>query len=165
MSHSLETIYQFNLALFNKIDVPYQLWQHEPILDFETDVKVAKSLGWNGTHSKSLFLRIKGGGYALYLTDKDSRLDSKALKSLLGKRVSICDDQEMSQVTGCVAGAVCPFGLPQEICIVVDTKLIQARHNELLYTPGHPDKTIGFATEHLHKVLATLPNTVLWLEH
>lgn len=155
----LEQIYRNNLALFETLGIEYNQWTHEPILDFATDEKVALELGWSGTHSKSLFLKLKGGGYALYLTDKDTRLDSKAIKSVLGKRVSIVSDEEMTEVTGCVPGAVSPFDLPEAVTIVVDTRLYQ--HREILYTPGYPDRTIGLPATELPRILAQLDNLVV----
>ncbi|UPQ87675.1 YbaK/EbsC family protein [Vibrio sinaloensis] len=155
----LERIYRFNIELLTRLNIEFREWQHEPILDFATDIMVAQRLGWTGTHSKSLFLRLKGAGYALLLTDKDSRLDSKAIKALTGKRPSIVDDQQMTEVTGCVAGAVCPFGLPSEIPIIVDTRLYQQQ--EILYTPGRPEATVGFAGQDLATVLKHLDNPIL----
>jgi len=157
----LEEIYQFNIQLLKQLNIEYREWQHEPILDFATDEKVAKQLGWTGTHSKSLFLKLKGGDFALYLTDKDKRLDSKLIKSLLGKRPSICGDEEMRQQLGCVPGAVCPFGIPSNIVIIVDTELYQAK--EVLYTPALPERTIGFPGNVLKQVLDQLDSPVIEL--
>lgn len=156
---SLEHIYQHNISLLASLDIQYTEWAHEPILDFDTDVKVAQRLGWTGTHTKSLFMKVKSGGYALFLTDKDTRLDSKAMKQLLGKRVSIVSDEEMTQAIGCLPGAVCPFALPQDIPIIVDSELFA--HQELLYTPGHPEVTIGFAGAKLPTLLEALPNPII----
>ncbi|MGX1924007.1 YbaK/EbsC family protein [Vibrio sp. NH-7] len=159
--NKLEEIYLFNKTLLGKLNVEYQEWHHEPILDFTTDERVAKELGWTGTHTKSLFLQLKGAGFALFLTDKDSRLDSKGIKALLGKRPSIVSNEAMSEVTGCVAGAVCPFGLPVEIPIVVDRRLYGLE--QLLYTPGHPECTFGIAASDLHIVLSALNNPIFEL--
>ncbi|WP_038173665.1 MULTISPECIES: YbaK/EbsC family protein [Vibrio] len=160
--NKLDEIYRFNVEMLTQLKVSYNEWQHEPILDFATDVLVAKRLGWTGTHSKSLFLKLKGAGYALLLTDKDSRLDSKAIKALTGKRPSIVNDQEMNEVTGCLPGALCPFGLPREILIIVDTKLYQYR--EILYTPAKPEYTFGVAAKELPTILASLGNPLLEIE-
>lgn len=113
----------------------------------------------DGYPSKSLFLKLKGGGHVLYLTHKDARLDSKAMKQVLGKRPSICSDEEMIALLGCVPGAVCPFGIPKHIEIVVDSTLYQ--HSEILYTPGHPELTIGIAGSSLPKLLQAIPNSVI----
>lgn len=155
----LEQIYQYNVDLLQQLEVNFEEWRHEPILDFATDVRVAEQLGWTGTHSKSLFLKLKGGGHVLYLTHKDARLDSKAIKQVLGKRPSICSDEEMIALLGCVPGAVCPFGIPEHIEIVVDSALYQ--HAEILYTPGHPELTIGIAGSSLTKLLQAIPNSVI----
>ncbi|WP_394127926.1 YbaK/EbsC family protein [Vibrio hepatarius] len=155
----LETIYQFNKGLLQSLSVDYQEWQHEPILDFVTDEKVAKELGWTGTHSKSLFLKLKGAGHALLLTDKDSRLDSKGIKALTGKRPSIVGNDEMTKAIGCVPGAVCPFGLPSHIPIIVDRSLFSSK--ELLYTPGKPDFTISLPSSRLMDILQALENPII----
>ncbi|WP_414931862.1 YbaK/EbsC family protein [Vibrio europaeus] len=157
--NKLDAIYQFNKQLLEQLNVDYQEWQHEPILDFATDERVAEQLGWTGTHSKSLFLKLKGSGYALLLTDKDSRLDTKGIKALTGKRPSIVSNEEMIEQIGCVPGAVCPFGLPTEVEIIVDSKLYQ--HDEILYTPGKPEVTFGIPANQLKTVLSSLENKVL----
>ncbi|MCG6400020.1 YbaK/EbsC family protein [Vibrio fluvialis] len=158
---TLEQLYQANITLLHEAGVPFQQWQHEPILDFATDEKVAQELGWTGTHTKSLFLKLKGGGYALLFTEKDARLNAKAIKALIGQRPSICEDDEMTAVTTCVPGAVGPFVLPKDIPVIVDPALFQK--TELLYTPGHPHLTLGFAGTDLDKLLARLHNPILML--
>ncbi len=155
----LEAIYQFNKQLLGQLNVDYQEWQHEPILDFETDERIARELGWTGTHSKSLFLKIKDSGYVLLLTDKDSRLDTKSIKALTGKRPSIVSNEEMIEQIGCVPGAVCPFGLPKEVAIIVDRRLFQQQ--EILYTPGKPEFTFGIPANRLKVVLNALENRIL----
>ena len=92
---SLKRIYDINRDRLNALSIPFREWQHEAILDFDTDIRVASELGWTGTHTKSLFLKLKGQGYAIYLTEKDSRLDAKQIKAVTGKRPSICDDDEI----------------------------------------------------------------------
>ncbi|TNY56211.1 DNA-binding protein [Vibrio parahaemolyticus] len=148
---SLENIYRINKERLHSLSIPFREWQHKAILDFDTDLKVAKELGWQGTHSKSLFLTLKGGGYAVFITDKDSRLDAQTIKAILGKRPSIGCDELMQELLGCLPGAVCPIGLPPEVAIVVDTKLYH--HEELLYTPGLPERTFGIAGIHLKPLL------------
>ena len=157
----IEAIYLNNLALFNRTGVPYQQWQHEPILDFETDARIAKELGWTAAPTKSQFMKIKGGSHCLLLTHRDSRLDSKRVKQVLGKRVSVCSHEEMIEAIGCAPGAVCPFGLPQPITLLVDPVLYQ--YEELMFTPGKPEQTFAFASADLDKLLDALPNTVLSL--
>ena len=157
----IETIYLNNLDLFRRTGVQYQQWQHEPILDFETDARIAEELGWTAAPTKSLFMKIKGGGHCLLLTHRDSRLDSKRVKQILGKRVSVCSHEEMIDAIGCAPGAVCPFGLPSPITLLVDPVLY--RYEELMFTPGKPERTFAFASADLDALLEALPNQVLSL--
>jgi len=154
----IKEIYQFNKELLEQNAIIYKQWQHEPIHDFETDERVSRELGITGTMSKSLFLKLKGGGFALLLTEKDKRLDKHAVKATLGKRVSICSPEEMTQEIGCLPGAVCPIGLPQHVQLVVDKEMFDKE--EILYTPGYPDRTFSFSGSDLPKVLDKLPNTI-----
>ncbi|WP_070971693.1 YbaK/EbsC family protein [Vibrio sonorensis] len=155
----LLSIYRDTLGMLSQLSIDYQLWQHEEILDFETDLLVAKRLGWQGVHTKSLFLKLKGGGYAIYLTDMDSRLDSKLLKNTLGTKVSICSNEEMIGKLGCVPGAVCPFATAREVITVVNHQLFDKK--QLLFTPGVPTETVGFSGESLEKLLKSMPNQLI----
>ncbi len=89
-------------------DLPHQRFEHEPILDYATDERVKARLGWQAEFSKTLFLKFKDGRFALLLTHRDGRLDSKAVKAALGAKPSICTADEMQTEIGCLPGAVCP---------------------------------------------------------
>lgn len=141
--------------------MPYWLWQHEPILDYQSDARVARELGWQGAPTKSLQLRCKDGRQALLLTHRDGRLDARRIKALLGLRPSLCNDEEMSAITGCLPRALCPFALPAAILLLVDPQLL--RHDVLQFTPGLPQWTLQFASQDLPRLLAALPNPVYWM--
>ncbi len=53
-------MYEDVLALLHKTNVSYEKFEHEPVLDYETDRIVRERLGLQGTPSKSLFFKIKG---------------------------------------------------------------------------------------------------------
>ncbi|WP_028022947.1 YbaK/EbsC family protein [Enterovibrio calviensis] len=154
----LEDIFQRNVSLLDACGVDYQQWKHEPILDFATDEQVGKRLGWTATPTKSLFLSFKSGEHALLLTHKNARLDSKKVKATIGKRPSIASDDEMIRVLGCVPGAVCPFGVPASVPVLVDEALFG--FESLMYTPGHPDVTFAFAAKDLPVLLSALTNPI-----
>lgn len=154
-------IYQRCAELFKHTGVQYAEWQHEPIFDYATDARLATEFGWTAQPTKSLVLRCKNGMYALLLTHRDHRLDSKKMKQLLDQRSSVCSDSEMSQMTGCVAGAVCPFALPSFVPIVVDKALLCM--DEIMFTPGLPERTFSFPASEMPLLLAALPNQVHWL--
>ena len=158
---NLQQIYQNTITQLEIAGIQWQIWEHEPILDFVADARIATELGWTAAPTKSLFLRLKDGRYCIYLTHRDGRLDSKALRELLGSRPSVCTPEEMHEITGCLPGAVCPFGLAQAIMIVADTSLKASK--EIMFTPGRPELTIAIAGCDLEALLAVLPNPVFWL--
>ncbi|PSV42250.1 YbaK/EbsC family protein [Photobacterium indicum] len=159
--NKIDQIYQINIDLFTQAGVHYQEWQHEPILDFDTDQRISDELGITAAPTKSLFMKLKGGGHCLLLTHRDNRLDSKLVKSLVGKRVSICSNEEMIAAIGCEPGAVCPFGLPEHVTLIIDPVLYG--FNEIMYTPGKPTSTFSFAGAKLDSLLALLPNPQIQL--
>ncbi|MBE1276935.1 YbaK/EbsC family protein [Enterovibrio baiacu] len=158
---ALNDIFQRNVSLMEACGVTYEQWQHEPILDFDTDLRVGEQLGWTATPTKSLFLRFKSGDFALLLTHKNARLDTKRVKALMGQRPSIASDDEMIAAIGCVPGAVCPFGLPEDIHVILDESLLS--FESLMYTPGLPEFTFAFPAAHLTALLDALPNPILRL--
>ncbi|PSU46037.1 DNA-binding protein [Photobacterium frigidiphilum] len=159
--NKIDQIYQINIDLFTQAGVHYQAWQHEPILDFDTDQRISDELGITAAPTKSLFMKLKGGGHCLLLTHRDNRLDSKLVKSLVGKRVSICSNEEMIAAIGCEPGAVCPFGLPNHVTLLIDPVIYS--YPELMFTPGKPEVTFAFASNQLDSLLARLTNQIIHL--
>ena len=59
-------MYEDVLALLHKTNVSYEKFEHEPVLDYETDRIVRET--WLTRHSsKSLFLKSKSGDYYVFL--------------------------------------------------------------------------------------------------
>ena len=162
MNEHLNALYRKNIAFLQQAEVEWQEWRHEPILDFETDARVAREWGWTAQPTKSLFLRLKDGRYCVLLIHRDTRLDSKAVKDLLGSRPSIGSQEEMVDIVGCVPGAVCPFGLPHQVTLVVDRSL--TRYADIMWTPGLPETTFAVAGSDLTPLVKALDNPVYWLD-
>ena len=147
----LDAIHDFNRQLLTGL--PHQHFEHEPILDYATDERVKARLGWQAEFSKTLFLKFKDGRFALLLTHRDGRLDSKAVKAALGAKPSICTADEMQTEIGCLPGA--------DIPLLVDPVLMN--HHAFTWTPGHPEQTFLLETTHLAGLLARLPCDVSYL--
>lgn len=98
---------------------------HEPILNYETAVKVDEELGLTGTETKTLFLKSKADNYYLFITLATERMDSKLLKSLLGEKVNMVSGDEMIELTTMQPGCMTPFGLKEGLIksIVIDPKI------------------------------------------
>ncbi|MDB2384734.1 YbaK/EbsC family protein, partial [Endozoicomonas sp.] len=140
---TLNAIYQNIVRLFDKAKISFQSWDHESIIDFETDARIAEALGWTAEPTKSLFLKLKDGRHLIFLTHRDHRMDSKKIKQLLNSRPSMCRNEQIETTLGCVPGAVSPFGHSDNILLVIDRQLLT--YNELMFTPGHPELTFAFA--------------------
>ena len=59
-------MYEDVLALLHKTNVSYEKFEHEPVLDYETDRIVRERLGLQGTQVK-LILKSKSGDYYVFL--------------------------------------------------------------------------------------------------
>lgn len=73
-------MYEDVLALLHKTNVSYEKFEHEPVLDYETNRIVRERLGLQGTPSKSLFLKSKSGNYYVFFTLEGTRLDQGEMK-------------------------------------------------------------------------------------
>ncbi|NWL79139.1 hypothetical protein DM872_20025 [Pseudomonas taiwanensis] len=148
-----------NLTLLDEHAIRYREVSHEPVLDYPTAHAVRERFGLRGVESKSLFLRLKNGGYAMLVTLEGARADWAQLKALLGARPSIASDEELVALTGCVPQCACPLGHAEEIALVFDEAIF--RHDFLIYSPGPPEYTLEVATADLARLLPQLPNRVL----
>ena len=152
-------MYEDVLALLHKTNASYEKFEHEPVLDYETDRIVRERLGLQGTPSKSLFLKSKSGDYYVFFTLEGTRLDRGEIKELTGERLSLCSPDELREETGCTPGCVAPFGYSHDVTIIVDSAIYT--YDKILITPGVPEFTIELSTEELKKILLTCSNTVL----
>ncbi|ENQ3105796.1 Ala-tRNA(Pro) deacylase [Bacillus sp. 491mf] len=152
-------MYEEVISLLHKTNVLYEKFEHEPILDYETDRLIRNRLGLDGEPSKSLFMKTKFGAYYVFFTLEGSRIDMKQMKDIIGTRVSLCSPDELREQTGCIPGCVAPFGYTQDVTIIVDSSVYQ--HEKILISPGVPEFTISLSTEELRKILSTCGNTVL----
>ena len=67
-------MYEDVIALLHKTNASYEKFEHEPVLDYETDGSCER-LGLQGTPSKSLFLKSKSGDYYVFFTLEGTRLN------------------------------------------------------------------------------------------
>ncbi|MGG2094739.1 YbaK/EbsC family protein [Bacillus sp. S13(2024)] len=152
-------MYEEVISLLHETNVLYEKFEHEPVLDYETDRIVRERLGLEGEPSKSLFMKTKSGTYYVFFTLEGTRLDMKQMKELIGTRVSLCSSDELREKTGCLPGCVAPFGYTKDVTIIVDPSIYQ--YEKILISPGVPEVTISLSTAELHKLLSTCGNTVL----
>lgn len=139
-------------------NINFEEYYHEPILSFKTAKEVRDRLQYTGVESKSLFIKDKSGNYYIFVTTEEKKLDSKVVKNIIGKKVSLCSGEELMQITHCVPGCVSPFGYKENISLIVDEDIFN--HDKIIFSPGVPEKTFIITSNEFREVLNNLNNTV-----
>jgi len=80
--------------------------------------QIAKTLVFIGKEDESG--RIPS---AVIVTSGDVRVDTKRLKELVGFKPRFANGDEALAITGYPPGGVCPFGLPEEIAVLLDESM------------------------------------------
>lgn len=76
-----------------------------------------------GQIAKSIVFKSKKEEYVLVVSTGDVKIDSKAVKELIGSRVRMANAEEVKEVTGFSIGGVCPFALKTPIPVYLDESL------------------------------------------
>ena len=86
----------------------------------------AQALGLEvGQIAKSILFKTKNEHYLMVVSAGDVRLDSKAIKEVVGQRVRMANPEEVLEVTGFQIGGVCPFALQSPVPIYLDESLLR----------------------------------------
>jgi prolyl-tRNA editing enzyme YbaK/EbsC (Cys-tRNA(Pro) deacylase) len=103
--------------------IPYRLFQHPGQL--HSLEQAAEERGQSpGQVVRSILFRCSGGSYVMVLAPGPGQISWPALRRHLGvSRVSMASWEEVFEQTGSPTGAVCPFGLPRPLRIIVDDSL------------------------------------------
>lgn len=103
--------------------------QQVAVLEFVTptpcSISAAGAVGCSvGEIAKSI-LFIVGGGPVLVVTSGDMKVKSSLLKQALGRsgKVRLPEAEEVLQHTGYTPGGVCPFLLPPQLPVLLDSSL------------------------------------------
>lgn len=98
------------------------------IIEFDQDTSTAY-LAAQALHTevgqiaKSIVFKSKKEEYVLIVSTGDVKIDSKAVKELIGSRVRMANAEEVKEVTGFNIGGVCPFALKTPIPVYLDESL------------------------------------------
>jgi len=98
-------------------------------LEFEpgstpTSVDAAQRIGVGvGQIAKSMLLKAKTGQFFLVICPGDKRICSKKARQAVGSRVRMAQGEETEQVTGFKPCGVCPFGLGDDVEVLIDQGL------------------------------------------
>jgi len=92
--------------------------------DTSTAPLAAMALGIEvGQIAKSILFKTKDEDYFMVVSAGDVKINSKAIKKMIGSRVRMANAQEVEEITGFKIGGVCPFALASSIPIYLDESL------------------------------------------
>jgi len=147
------------IRMLRSLNITFIEVTHEPVLDYVKATEIRARFDLTGRETKSLFLKGKGGDYFVFLTSAETRVDFKALKTLLGMKIGIASHEELLRETGFTPGCVGPFGLKSSITLVIDMSIFD--FPRLIFSPGNPTTTIEMTSESLRLALEGVENRKL----
>lgn len=102
------------IDFIEKMEIPCQIYNHEPVFTVEESHKVDK--GIPGTHTRNLFLRDKKEQMFLVTLRHDTPIDLKKLSDLIGAgRFSFGSPERLWTYLGVKPGSVTPLSILNDI--------------------------------------------------
>lgn len=148
--------------LFKTENIPFEIYHHRAIYTNEEALMIKTEQGFNGTETKSLYLKDKKNRHYIYFTFTTKKSDFKYISRLVGNKVSVVSPEIMEEITGQKAGAVSPFGYLDETPIILDEELL--RQEKLVFAPGRPDRTMVVQVNDLDRIFEVLKIKTYLLE-
>jgi len=108
-----------------ELGVPHKIFRHEnPVNSFE---QAASDRGQKpGQVVRSILFRIMDDEFVMALVAGPAQISWKTLRKHLGRsRVSMATEDEVFAVTGYRIGTVGPFGLPNQLKVLIDASVMK----------------------------------------
>ncbi len=139
--------------ILRKKDIPFKASEHEPVYTSEQAARVRGAALQSGV--KAMVLRVDDERYVLALVPGDQRVDLTKIAELESAReVRLAKPEEVLQVTGCVVGAVPPFGHATQLKTYMDRAILQ---NEWVnFNAGKHTKSVSMKAADLAECVAPI---------
>ncbi len=107
------------------LNIPHHLFRHPGAI--ESIEQAARERGQKTEQVvRSIVFHLGKDQYAIVLIAGPSQISWAALRRYLGQsRLTMATKEEVLEVTGYVIGTVAPFGLPQQMRILVDESVLK----------------------------------------
>ena len=108
-----------------ELGIPHKIFRHEnPVSSFE---QAASDRGQKpGQVVRSILFRIADDEFIMALVAGPAQISWKILRKHLGRsRVSMATEDEVLAVTGYRIGTVGPFGLPNQLKVLIDASVMR----------------------------------------
>ncbi|HEX9330907.1 MAG TPA: YbaK/EbsC family protein [Anaerolineales bacterium] len=108
-----------------KLNIPHQVFQHTtPVTSFEQ--AAADRNQRPGQIVRSILFQIRPGEYLMVLVAGPNQIDWKKLRQLVKRsRIRMATEEEVFEVTGYRVGTVSPFGLKNQVKVLIDASVLK----------------------------------------
>ncbi|MBI5351131.1 MAG: YbaK/EbsC family protein [Chloroflexi bacterium] len=133
------------------LGVPHSIFRHEiPVTSFE---QAASDRGQRASQVvRSILFRIAEDEFIMVLVAGPAQVSWKILRKHLGRsRISMATEDEVLAVTGYRVGTVGPFGLPNQLKVLIDASVMT--EEEISIGSGMRNTAIIMKSADLHHAL------------
>ena len=108
-----------------ELNIPHRVFRHEtPVFSFEQAASDRSQRP--GQIVRSILFQIRPGEFLMVLVAGREQIDWKKLRQLVGRsRVRMATEEEVLEVTGYRVGTVSPFGLKNEVRVLIDSSVVK----------------------------------------
>jgi len=140
-----------SLAL-EKLNLPHRVFKHEqPLLSFEQAAAERNQLPEQIV--RSILFQIRPGEFVMVLVAGREQVDWKKLRQLVGRsRIRMATEEEVLEVTGYRVGTVSPFGLKNQVRVMIDESVL--RQEEVSLGSGVRQMAIIMKSADLRRALS-----------
>lgn len=134
-----------------KMNIPHRLFQHEtPVTSFEQ--AAADRNQRPGQIVRSILFQIRPEEFLMVLMAGPSQIDWRKLRQLVKRsRVRMASEEEVLEVTGYRVGTVSPFGLKNQVKVLIDASVLA--EEEVSIGSGVRNTAIILKSADLHRAL------------
>lgn len=107
------------------LDIPHQVFRHaKPLTSFEQAAEERKQRPEQIV--RSILFQVRPEEFLMVLVAGREQVDWRKLRQLIGRsRVRMATEEEVLEVTGYRVGTVSPFGLKNQVKVLIDESVLQ----------------------------------------
>lgn len=134
-----------------KVNIPHRVFHHEgPLMSLEQAAAERKQRPEQIV--RSILFQIRPDEFVMVLVAGREQVDWKKLRQLVGRsRVRMATEEEVLEVTGYRVGTVSPFGLRNQVRVLIDVSVL--REGEVSTGSGMRNMAIILKSKDLHQAL------------
>src|SRR5215213_775107 len=109
----------------DELNIPHQVFKHEtPVTSFEQAASDRNQRPEQVV--RSILFQIRPGEFLMVLVAGREQVDWKKLRQFVGRsRVRMATEEEVLDVTGYRVGTVSPFGLKNQVRVLIDSSVVK----------------------------------------